>query len=330
MDNKLKMAVIGAGYIGQLHSACMSQVENIELAAIVEPVEELGKEVAEAFGCEYLSSLEDLKDRPDIQAVNICVPEEYHLETAVKCAEMGKHIFIEKPLAKTVRECREIIAACKKNQVRLMVAHTCHFINEYRKLKNEFDEGEIGEISQINISRFQQREDMDRFKGRVSILYYIGVHDLEAVQWITGHKITGVSARKVDSMRLFGEEGYAILFEMDNGACGTMSLGWQLPDEMPVYIDTILFVGDKGAIYYDQNQTGITKYSAGMSAVSANLGMLDGKIIGPYTQENYEFAQAILTGGEFRMDTNDAMGIIAVVEAIQRSAETGQFVPVEV
>ena len=328
MDKKLNMAVVGAGYIGQIHAACIAQAENMELAAIVDYNEELGKATAAQFGCAYIKDAAELKDHPEIDAVNICVPEEYHASTAEICADAGKHILIEKPIAKTVEEAERIVAACERNGVRLMVEHTVHFVDDYRLLKNQYDAGVIGEVSQISIIRHSLREDMDRFKGRVSILYYIGVHDLEAVQWITGHKIVRVAAKRVDSMKLFGEEGYSILFEMDNGACGTMNVGWQIPNTAYNY-DRIFIAGSKGVIDYDQGRNPVEIDTGVHMTLPGAFLPIDGKINGPYLKENVMFADAVMNGGEFLMDTRDAIYIIKVVEAIRRSDLSGKFEDVE-
>lgn len=321
MEKTLKMAVIGVGYMGRIHAACVAQAENLELSAIVEPNEKLGKEVAEEFDVPYIKSVADLKNYPEIQAVNICVPEEYHCATAVQCAEMGLHIAIEKPIAKTVDEANLIVEACKKNNVRLLVMHTVHFVEDYRLMKNQYEAGAIGNVSQITITRHLGREDMDRFKGRVTILYYVGVHDLEAVQWITGHKIVRVAARRVDSMKLFGEEGFSILFEMDNGACGTMNVGWQLPNELPG-MDRIVMIGDKGFIDYDQLKNPLTVNN---TSIMSSFWPRDGKIVGPYINENVQFADAVLNDRELWVDTEDAIYIIKVMEAVQRAADSGKF-----
>lgn len=321
MKDVLKVAVVGVGVIGQMHIACIAQAENMELVAVVEPNEELGKQMAKEYGVQYIKSVDELKDHPEIEAVNICVPEEYHLSTAVACAEAGKHIALEKPIAKTVEEAVAIAEACKKNNVKLLVEHTVHYVPEYRLMKNAYEEGQIGNVSQITITRHLPREDMDRFKGRVTILYYVGVHDLEAVQWITGHKIVRVAALRVDSMKLFGEEGFSILFEMDNGACGTMNVGWQLPLGYPD-VDRIVMVGDKGMFDYDQCNNPL---NINGSPVLSAFWPRDGKIVGPYLDENVQFANAVLKDEPLWVDTEDAINIVKVMEAVQRAADSGKF-----
>ena len=325
MEKKLSMAVVGVGMIGMTHALAMSQADNVHLAAVVEPNEELGRKVAAQFGCDYLPSVAALKDRPDIDAVNICVPEEYHLSTAVEAARLGKHIMLEKPIAKTAAEAEQIAAAARENNVRLMVAHTCHFIGQYRKIKNEYDAGKLGEISQININRFTSRASMDRLKGRVSILYYVAIHDLDAVQWITGHKIVAVSARKVDTLKLYGEDGYAILFEMDNGACGVMSVGWQIPANFPGGVTRLTFVGDKGLIFYNMTDEGIQEFVTQLVPVSPTIGMLDGRMVGAYADEVRHFADAVLNEKEFWVDTDSVIYSVRVVEAVMRAAEFGRM-----
>ncbi len=326
MENKLRMAVVGVGLIGQVHAACINDAGNMELAAVIDPDEETGRSIAEQYGCLYLKDASELAAHPEIDAVNICVPEEYHLAVTEVCAAAGKHVLLEKPIAKTAADAQRIADVCREAGVRLMVEHTIHFVDEYRVLKSMYEEGAIGDISQVSIVRHSWREDMDRFKGRVSILYYIAIHDLEAVQWITGKKIVRVFARRVDTMNVFGEEGFTILFELEGGACGTMNVGWQTPDGT-YDVDRVFLCGSKGYIDYDQGRNPIEVDSGTHSYVMTSFTPIGGKTNDndPYLKENVMFADAVMNGGEFVMNTDDAIYIIRVLEAIQRSAESGCF-----
>ena len=176
----MKIAVVGVGYMGRIHAACVAQAENMELAAIVEPNEALGMEVAKEFGVPYLKSVADLRAHPEIQAVNICVPEEYHCSTAVQCAELGLHIAIEKPIAKTVEEANRMVEACERNHVRLLVLHTVHFLEDYRLMKNQYDDGAIGNVSQITITRDGHCVNAKSLLGFLSLMRDHGEVELSA------------------------------------------------------------------------------------------------------------------------------------------------------
>ena len=323
MAEQLNMAIAGVGRIGITHAAAMAQVENVKFMAVVDPNESLGREVAAKFGCDYYRSIPELAARPDIAAVNICVPEEHHLSAAKEAAAAGKHILIEKPLAKTFAESMEIIDLAKAHGVRLMVAQTCRYVRQYRKLRNEMQAGRIGELCQVCIRRFAPRGSMEYVKGRVSILYYIGIHDLDAIQWVTGHKITSVFARKLDKTDAYGEDGYSMLFTFDNGACGTMDLGWYFPAAYPGGLTKIDIVGSEGVLFFDMMQEGISFYKEREQPVSPSFGYVDGRMVGAFVDMISGFSRCILDKEDFPEDTLDIAESIKVVEAVLRSADSG-------
>lgn len=322
MNKRLNMAIVGVGRVGMTHINTMKLAENVNLLAVVEPNEEHGRKVAEQFGCDYYKSIKELASRHDIEAVNICVPEEYHLSATIEAAESGKHIMIEKPISKTFDEAKEMLAVCKKHNVRIMVAHTCRFIDQYRKIRNEMQEKKIGEFCQVSIRRFAPRTSMDYVKGRVSILYYIAVHDLDAIQWITGHKIISVFAKKINKLNAYGEDALCIVMEFDNGACGTMDVGWNFPVAYPGGLTQIDIVGSEGVLFYDMMKEGISEYIHKEIPISHTNGFLDGKLIGAFADQQSHFADAILNNEKFVVDASDTAYNVKVIEAILKSVET--------
>ena len=146
MTEKINMSLVGVGRIGVTHLNTMAQCEKVCLKAIVDPNEEVGRKYAEQFHVDYYKDVSDFAGRDDIDAVNICVPEDYHMTTAVAAAKIGKHIMIEKPLARTYEECQTIINAAKENNVRLFVALTCHSMVQYRAVRQDIQRGRIGEF----------------------------------------------------------------------------------------------------------------------------------------------------------------------------------------
>ena len=324
MSDRLNMAIAGVGRIGATHIFAMSQAENVNLLAVVEPNEELGRKIASQYGCDYYKSISELAAREDIEAVNICVPEEYHLSAAEEAAKAGKHIMLEKPIAKSEAEAQKIIQVAEEHGVRLMIAHTCHFIGGYRKMKNEMDAGKLGQVCQVSIRRFAPRSSMDYVKGRVSILYYIGIHDLDAIQWVTGQKITSVFAKKVSMLSDgYGEDGVSILFGFENGGSGTMELGWNLPASYYGGMTRIDIVGEKGLLSYDMMAEGLYEFVERELPLSTTNGMLDGKMIGAFADQISHFADAVLHDKEFMVESQSVAYSVRVVEAIQRSMATG-------
>ena len=323
MSEKLAMAIAGVGRIGVTHLVALKDASNVELKAIVEPNEPLGRKYAEQFHVDYYKSISELKDRPDIQAVDICVPEEYHLSSARDAAEAGKDIMIEKPIAKTYEEAMEMIDICQKCGVRIMVAHTCRSIQAYRIIRNKFQSGSVGELCEVSIRRYAPKTSMEYVKGRVSVGYYIAIHDIDAIMWMTGRKITQVCALKLDKLNAFGEDGFDVVFRFDNGATGTMNMSWILPTGVPGSVCEVDILGDKGLLRMQPYESGMVEYTDRATAISATGSIIDGKMEGAFMDQLEHFADAILNGTPFRSPAEDVAYSVKVIEAILRSMESG-------
>ncbi|MEM3419507.1 MAG: Gfo/Idh/MocA family oxidoreductase, partial [Nitrososphaerota archaeon] len=113
----IKIGIIGAGYIGELHVRVCSEINDVKLLAIAEINEERGKEVAKKYNTKWYKDYNDMLKKEDIDAVIIATPEHLHLDPAIAAAEAGKHMLIEKPLATNVKDAEEIIKYAKKNGV---------------------------------------------------------------------------------------------------------------------------------------------------------------------------------------------------------------------
>lgn len=124
---KLRIGVIGLGFIGQLHVRIWSENPEVELAAVADVVGEVAEKTGREYQCAYYIDYKEMLEKEDIDAVDICVPEDFHVDPAVAAAKAGKHILMEKPIAKTVKEARIIEEAARENGVRLMVAHVLKF-----------------------------------------------------------------------------------------------------------------------------------------------------------------------------------------------------------
>ncbi|MBQ6510011.1 MAG: Gfo/Idh/MocA family oxidoreductase [Flexilinea sp.] len=324
MSEKLNMALVGVGRIGITHLNTMLQCEKVCLKAIVDPNEEVGRKYAEMYNVDYYKDVSELAGRDDIEAVNICVPEEYHMVTAIAAAKIGKHIMIEKPLAKTYEECQAMIKAAKENNVRLFCALTCHSMAQYRAVRQEYQRGKIGEFVEASIRRYGPRSIMEFLKGRVTIGFYIAVHDLDAIQWMTGHKITEVYAIRINKLNAYGEDGYDMAFKFDNGASGTMNINWVLNEGFPGSVCDVDIVGDKGILRMQPYTSGIQEYTDKQLYVSGTGYNIDGQMIGTFPMQMNHFADAVMNNKEFIVDAEEAAYSVKVVEAVLRSADSGK------
>ena len=148
MPQPLRIGLIGTGRISRSHLRAFNQFpEKVQLTALCDNREEAVREFAREAKVDaiYLDPMRLLKEA-DVDAVDICTPHHTHAPIAVAAAEAGKHVLLEKPMAITMQECRDIIAATEKAGVTFMVAQQLRHLPSYRGVRRLIQEGELGRI----------------------------------------------------------------------------------------------------------------------------------------------------------------------------------------
>src|SRR5450756_917048 len=154
-QREIGIAVIGVGWIGQVHCQAYRQILDVypelpvrpRLAMIVDAAEPVARRVAERFGADrfatdYQTAMED----PDVQAVDICVGNRLHESVAVAAADAKKHVFCEKPLANTAEESQRMVDAVREADVVNMVGFNYRHLPASLTAKEIIDSGALGEI----------------------------------------------------------------------------------------------------------------------------------------------------------------------------------------
>jgi len=146
------------------------------------------------------AEFEKLRDMPEIQAVYIVLPNGMHREYTVRAAAMGKHVLCEKPMANTAAEAQEMVDACEKADVRLMIAYRCQYEPYNRAAIEIARSGELGKLRFIQATNVQANGPGPqwRYSKRLAgggALYDIGLYCLNATRYITGEEPTEISAR---------------------------------------------------------------------------------------------------------------------------------------
>jgi len=121
-------------------------------------------------------------DDPSVDAVVIATPAATHFDLAISALKSGKHVLVEKPMARTVEEVEKIGALAKKNDLTAMVGHTFLYNSAVRYLKQLIDSGELGEIRYI----YSQRLNLGRIRSDVDALWNFAPHDVSIVQYLLG------------------------------------------------------------------------------------------------------------------------------------------------
>ena len=150
----VKVGVIGAGFMGAMHSQCYSLIPGAKLVGIADIRKDKGTELAHKFGnAAFYEKAEDLLKNPEIDAVDICLPTYLHPEWVIKAAAAGKSVICEKPIALTVEDADRMVEAAEKHKVIFMVAQVIRFWPEYIRLKEIYDRGELGKLISLRLVR---------------------------------------------------------------------------------------------------------------------------------------------------------------------------------
>ncbi len=167
----INIGVIGVGYLGQHHARIFSELENVRLAAIADIDEKRAFDIAERYKSTPYTDFREILEKVD--AISIVTPTITHYETALKCINSGKDIFIEKPITSTPEEAERLIEEAQKKGVIIQVGHIERFNPAVLKLYSLIDNPVLFEA-----------ERLSPFMGRgidVDIIIDLMIHDIDII-----------------------------------------------------------------------------------------------------------------------------------------------------
>ncbi len=201
---KIRVGVIGTGFIGPAHIEALRRLGNIEVVALAECSQELAKSKAEMLGIEkYYGDYKQLLKDGDIQSVHICSPNYLHYQMAKEALEAGKHTICEKPLAISVTEAEELVELANKTGLVNAVNFNIRYYPLMRQVKLMVEKGDVGDILAIQGSYLQDwlfyQTDYNwrlepEISGQSRAIADIGSHWMDLIESITGLKIVEVCA----------------------------------------------------------------------------------------------------------------------------------------
>lgn len=252
MKDKVRFGVIGCGVAAWMgHLTWIWEHPNAELVVVCDTDIERAIQARQRYNARAVStSYQEVLKRDDVDAVSICTPPAYHHEMAVAAAEHKKHVLLEKPMARNVQECDDIIAAAEHNEIRLMLGHEKRFNFALERIKQIIDNGTLGEVfylvvhwgAAVKLAPDElipegYRENYDwRWKdegvGGGIILDHLP-HYVDLWRWWTGSEVETVSAEIQNVTRDYlgnpeigvWEDFGVVLMRFKNGTVGVFDTG---------------------------------------------------------------------------------------------------------
>ena len=192
---RIGIAVVGAGRIAAgYHLPALRTLTGVRLVGVVDIDETRAQEVAGRFGYEHaFTDYRRVLERSDVDAVCLFTQYEARREVVVACAQAGKHVFTQKPLAGTVQEGEEMVAAARKGGIRLVTSFMHNYFPETRLTRRLLDDGAIGSLVFMR-QRNATRNSYERALELRGATWDIGPHGIGMIHHLTGARIVRVQA----------------------------------------------------------------------------------------------------------------------------------------
>ena len=322
----LRVAVVGYGYWGPNLVRNVIERPELELHGVCErDAERAAAFSARTPNVPVFDDLDDLLADPALDAVLVATPPRTHHAIASAALRAGKHVLVEKPLAKTAAEARDLIEIATADGLVLMPGHTFLYSPPVNKIRELITSGQLGEVyfltsSRMNLGKYQSD----------GVICDLAPHDLSILMYLLDQPVTQVSA----SARSVFQEGVPevafITLTFANGTTANVQISWLAPRK----VREMIIVGSNQMVQYDDTAAdeAVRVFDRGLdfkvpaNFAEHNLSYRSGDIViprlgaaEPLGLELEDFARAIRTGSKPRSHAELGYEIVAAVEAAEES-----------
>jgi predicted dehydrogenase len=337
-NRETRIAVVGCGNIGvKGHLPAYAGIPNVTLVAVCDTTESLAVEAAEFTGTPAYTSLSDLLDSVDVDAVDICTPPWTHAGLAIEAMEAGKHVLCEKPIAHSLDDADAMIRAAETNNVRLMIGQVRRFDHRYVALKSQIDAGRVGRPVFIRRAERQllpfppDAWFWDPQAGG-GVILDIGIHALDLFRWMFDQEpveIRAVARAVHRSAREAGSFDYAMITcKFAGGGIGFAEASWAHPQEFgPSLYASLDVVGTDGKLEYsDRNANPMLVFDGETGLALPRYFALMSATEHAFKAQIAHFVDSVREDKDFLVDAYDARTALAMALAAQRSATSDRAV----
>lgn len=330
----LKAAVIGVGAMGRHHARVYNELDDeARLAAIADVDEGAAQKLGRRLKVPAYGDYHEMLDREAPDCVSVAVPTERHYPVACELIERGVHVLIEKPIAATLDEGRDLIARAARRGVQLGVGHVERFNCAVLALKRLLDEGALGEVYQLHGRRLSPFPAQVKDVG---VVMDLATHELDIMRFLVGADVEYVFAELGRKIHVAHEDMLSCILHFANGAAGVLDINWLTPTK----VRDLRVTGEKGMyvvdyllqdLYYFENSYHPSEWD--------NIALLKGvnegnqlKIrvdkVEPLRSELLDFVRAAGEGRPPMVTGQDGLHALALARALLVSGARRQVLPV--
>lgn len=311
--DRVRVAVVGAGFWGRNHVRVLSEIPEVELVAVCDIDGRKAEEVARKYGLKPYEDSMEMYRAEEIDAVTICVWSSSLAQEAIRALKMNKDVFVEKPMANLVEEALEILKLARAKKLKLQVGFIERFNPGVIRVKKAIEDGIIGVpvlATARRVSKWPERI------GDVGVVKDVAIHDIDVIRYLFNEDPTTVYA-KTGSLRHKNFEDYAqIMLSFPSGKSAFIEANWLTPYK----IRKLTITGSEAIINLDYITQEITIETMGETITPRH------EWEEPLKRELRHFIDCVLNDEEPKVTAADGVKALKIAEAALKSAAEGRAV----
>jgi len=336
-DQEIGYAIVGCGAMGYAHAAAAAADPRCRVVACVDPQIARAERLAAEFGGRAASDYKQALADPEVKAVVLAVPHTLHRDYTVWAAQAGKHVLVEKPIALTLGECDDMIAACERAGVVLLVGHVLRFRRSLQLVKRIIDEGSFGRPI---LARYHNEHFPDLSGNRKWLSAYEeggvflsgAVHHTDLLRWWLGEAtaVTGFARTVRPEYHESGREDVTlIVYEFASGALGesTYSYANRAPQDLMGMIASSVTFSEGGIVTFGDGQVRLYREGGDLCAgqpFAATTVRDPGSTESGSDSEVPHLTDCIVNGARPLISPQDARRAVELALAARQSAHEGR------
>lgn len=323
----IKAAVFGAGTMGSHHSRVYAGIADVDFVAVADVDDTATARLAHRHRVRPYADYRILLEEEEPDLVTVAVPTRLHCEVACEAISRGVHVLIEKPLALTPAEGRQIVAGCERHGVNGMVGHIERFNPAVIEIKRRLAEEELGRVLQVHARR------LSPLPGRIAdvgVVLDLATHDVDVIRYLISGEVERVYAELQRRSGSEHEDLLSALLRFDSGIIGVLDVNWLSPTkvrQLTVLGEAGMYVADyltQDLYWYKNNAASET-----WGALTYLRGVAEGDMVKihlnkrePIQAEVEEFVASVREGREPTVSCREGL---ATLELTTRIIESGNY-----
>lgn len=320
MNKKINLGVIGLGFMGEKHIECWQKMSNVNLVAVTSSK---AKQFTEEACFRVYAEIDEMLSCEVLDAVDICLPTVFHKEAVNKALNHGCHVIVEKPFALSSSEMDEMIACSVRSGKRIMVAHVCRFMQEYRFAKEIITAGSLGKPLYYYSGRssatpkWSSNNWLADKKLSGGTVMDLQIHDVDIANWLLGEPIDYKMVEINNPQLGAAHFGHVIsTIKYSNHMAAVLEAGHLMPETYP-FSTAYRLICEKGVVEFSRGANlCFTLYKENeiidlSGEYHSKYGAID-----PYFEELSHFADCIINNKEFAISLAEARKAVDTVNKL--------------